>query len=76
VKNNNSVISSKIDTMAMNDLPAEIICEIFDRSPEAGLQLARTNKWMSEVLKDKIKKHRRLIRECNVAAFCYERNFT
>jgi len=61
--------------MAMNDLPAEIICEIFDKDPVAGLQLARTNKWMNEVLKDKIKKHRQLIRECNVAAFCYGNSF-
>jgi hypothetical protein len=44
--------------MAMNDLPAEIICEIFDKDPGAGLQLVRTNKWMNEVLKYKIKKHR------------------
>jgi hypothetical protein len=61
--------------MAMNDLPAEIICEIFDKDPVAGLQLARTNKWISEVLKYKIKKHRHLIRECNVAAFCYRNGF-
>jgi len=27
--------------MAMNDLPTEIICEIFDKDPGAGLQLAQ-----------------------------------
>jgi len=74
--NHNSDNSYKIDTMAMmNDLPAEIIWEIFDRNPKAGLQLAHTNKWFSEVLKDKIKKYRQLIRECNVAAFCYRNSF-
>jgi len=59
----------------MNDLPAEMIHEIFDRNPEAGLVLARTNKWFSEVLKDKIKKYRELIRECNSASVCYGKSF-
>jgi hypothetical protein len=59
----------------MNDLPAEMIHEIFDRNPEAGLVLARTNKWFSEVLKDKIKKYRELIRECNSASVCYSNSF-
>jgi len=61
--------------MAMNNLPAEIIWEIFDRNPKVGLQLARTNKWFSEVLKDKIKKYRQLIRECNSASICYSNSF-
>jgi len=39
------------------------------------LELANTNKWFSEVLKDKIKKHRQSIRECNSVAVCYGRNF-
>jgi len=56
---------------SIHNLPAEIICEIFDKDPQAGLQLANTNNWMSEVLKDKIKKHRQLIRECNAAAICF-----
>jgi len=60
---------------SIHNLPAEIICEIFDKDPKAGLQLANTNKWMSEVLKDKIKKHRQLIRECNAAAICYTKCF-
>ena len=59
----------------MNDLPAEMIHEIFDRNPKAGLVLARTNKWFSEVLKDKIKKYRQLIRECNSASICYGNSF-
>jgi len=60
---------------SINNLPAEIICEIFDKDPGAVLQLARTNKWFSEVLKDKIKKYRQLIRECNSASICYSNSF-
>jgi len=59
----------------MNDLPAEMIHEIFDRNPEAGLVLARTNKWFHDVLKDKIKKHKQLIRECNSSSAYYSRSF-
>jgi len=62
----------RLEKNNINNLSAEIICEIFDKDPKLGLMLANTNKWMSEVLKDKIKKHRHLIQECNVAAFCYE----
>jgi len=70
--NDNSAMSYKIDTMmSIHNLPAEIIWEIFDRNPKAGLKLARTNKWLNKVLKDKIKKHRQLIKECNSAAICY-----
>jgi len=57
--------------ISIHNLPAEIICEIFDKDPRAGLQLANTNKWLSEVLKDKIKKYKQLIRECNVASLCF-----
>jgi len=60
---------------SINNIPAEIICEIFDKDPKSGLILANTNKWFSEVLKDKIKKHRQLIRECNSAAVCYYQCF-
>jgi hypothetical protein len=59
----------------INDLPAEMVHEIFDSNPEVGLVLARTNKWFSEVLKDKIKKYRQLIRECNSASVCYSNSF-
>jgi hypothetical protein len=59
----------------INDLPAEMIHEIFDSNPQAGLVLARTNKWFNKVLKDKIKKHKQLIRECNSASACYSESF-
>jgi len=62
-------------TRKINDLPADMIHEIFDKNPKAGLVLANTNKWFSEVLKYKIKKHRQLIRECNSASISYGRCF-
>jgi hypothetical protein len=58
------------------NLPKDMIHEIFDKDPKSGLMLANTNKWFSEILKDKIKKHRQLIRECNVAALCYNESFS
>jgi len=67
--------AAKTGAKTINDLPVEMIHEIFDRNPQAGLVLANTNKWFSEVLKDKIKKYRELIRECNSAAVCYSNSF-
>jgi hypothetical protein len=66
---------AKMQSKTINDLPVEMIHEIFDRNPQAGLVLANTNKWFSEVLKDKIKKYRELIRECNSASVCYYNSF-
>ena len=54
--------------MHIQDLPAEIIWEIFDQDPEAGYQLAKTNNWFYNVLEDKIINHRKLVKEVNAVA--------
>jgi hypothetical protein len=61
----------RLEKNTIINLPKDMIHEIFDKDPKSGLMLAKTNKWFYEILKDKIKKHRQLIRECNVAAICY-----
>jgi hypothetical protein len=52
----------------IQDLPPEIIWEIFDQDPEAGYQLAKTNRWFYDVLEDKIIEHRKLVKEANAVA--------
>jgi len=65
----------RLEKNTINNLPKDMIHEIFDKDPKSGLMLAKTNKWFHGILKDKIKKYRQLIQECNVAALCYNESF-
>jgi hypothetical protein len=64
----------RLEKNSIINLPKDMIHEIFDKDPKSGLMLANTNKWFNVILKNKIKKHRQLIRECNVAALCYHQS--